>query len=702
MTPLLRTLSATALAALLAVRLHGRGIRVEFDPTDPDVGPFPTDFLTVPDSRQRTGLRVNLPFPDCGTNLSDCGEIRLINDLDGFSNNPRLTVKFSGAINPDTLREGIFYVWLDALLPQRFHLYPNGTTFPINQVVYDPATFTAHAKPDNVLEQSRRYMIIVTDAVLDAGGDPVEADPGFQSCIDRRIGGDYCQRVADGLAAVRAALGSRRVMGASIFTTLSSTAWLENARTATLQVPAQFRRTGANNVVQAAAIRSIRLRQHTGENRFVEQVLPIPPALLALFGVGRIAFGSIRSPRFLGPTLTIPEATTAQPIAPPAETDEVFFHVLLPGRPAPEGGYPVLIAGHGLGDSRWGMPTIMAAANAQGLAVVAMNAFGHGFGPLSSVQFLLGDGNTTEIPAPGRGVDANGNGSIEPFDGCIILAPGAPIGLRDCFRQTVMDYVQLLRAIQQGVDLDGDGRIDLSQSQINYIGQSLGSFYGSILTAVEPAVQAAIFNVGGGNVIDTLRLAPGFRLSFGPLLLGNRTPSLLNDGQTYDEQMPLRYQGVRLRTRAGASDLQDFFERAEWLEVAPPMVVAPHLKQATLPGVPVKRVLFQIALGDQTVPNPANSALIRAANMREQTSLYRHDLARAAVPSLPANPHTYLVPLGNEAAQAIALATIQQALLFLASGRELVPDPDPFIRPILGRSVFEVPEFLPEETNFLR
>jgi len=51
---------------------------------------------------------------------------------------------------------------------------------------------------------------------------------------------------------------------------------------------------------------------------------------------------------------------------------------------------------------------------------------------------------------------------------------------------------------------------------------------------------------------------------------------------------------------------------------------------STLPGVPIKRVLFQFARGDQTVPNPANSAWIRAAYMREWVLLYRHDLARAA------------------------------------------------------------------------
>jgi hypothetical protein len=40
----------------------------------------------------------------------------------------------------------------------------------------------------------------------------------------------------------------------------------------------------------------------------------------------------------------------------------------------------------------------------------------------------------------------------------------------------------------------------------------------------------------------------------------------------------------------------------------------------TLPGVPLKRVLFQYPTGDTVVPNPTETALVHAANMRETTS----------------------------------------------------------------------------------
>src|SRR5450432_1643241 len=45
---------------------------VNFDPSNPNIGPFPTDYLTVADATQKTGLRVNLPLPDCGPQPTAC------------------------------------------------------------------------------------------------------------------------------------------------------------------------------------------------------------------------------------------------------------------------------------------------------------------------------------------------------------------------------------------------------------------------------------------------------------------------------------------------------------------------------------------------------------------------------------------------------------------------------------------------------
>jgi hypothetical protein len=165
--------------AALAQPALAAGVQALFEPASPAVGPFPSDVLTVPDASQKTGLRVNLPKPNCDAEPSTCHEIDAVNQLDGFSIEPRLRVRFSGPINPETLRDGIFLVWLEDLTDEEFGLQPFNSATLINSVSYDPVTNTAFAEPDDILSQHRRYALVVTSAVRDLKGDPVEPDPAF-------------------------------------------------------------------------------------------------------------------------------------------------------------------------------------------------------------------------------------------------------------------------------------------------------------------------------------------------------------------------------------------------------------------------------------------------------------------------------------------------------------------------------------------
>ena len=90
----------------------------------------------------------------------------------------------------------------------------------------NPVTNSAYAEPDEALAQQSRYLLVVTDAVRDTAGDAVEPDPAFDACAEGRDG--YCTTLAVALA------GSvpRRLVGASVFTTMSATAWMDKARVA--------------------------------------------------------------------------------------------------------------------------------------------------------------------------------------------------------------------------------------------------------------------------------------------------------------------------------------------------------------------------------------------------------------------------------------------------------------------------------------
>ena len=220
--------------------------------------------------------------------------------------------------------------------------------------------------------------------------------------------------------------------------------------------------------------------------------------------------------------------------------------------------------------------------------------------------------------------------------------------------------------------------------------------------AVEPDIEVAVLTSGAGSLADTFRWVkegPSRAGAVGAMTL--RKPPLFNAGpQDYDYDWPLRYQPVRITSVPGAVALQEYLERLEWIFMpGDPLGYAPHLPSSTLPGVPIKRVLFQIGIGDTVLPNPCQTNLVRAANLRETTSLYRHDLALAVAPDLPKNPHG-LWSLSTPAGEVIARAAQREMAEFLASGGARVPDVNHLVRPMFGKDLFEVPRFLPEGLNW--
>ena len=92
---------SAVLAAFLALPAlaTATGVSVKFDVNDLNGSPFPSDRFTRPDWSQRTGRLVNLPKPLCASSPSDCADIDVINTLDGFNTQPRISVPFTGAID---------------------------------------------------------------------------------------------------------------------------------------------------------------------------------------------------------------------------------------------------------------------------------------------------------------------------------------------------------------------------------------------------------------------------------------------------------------------------------------------------------------------------------------------------------------------------------------------------------------------------
>jgi hypothetical protein len=123
-----------------------------------------------------------------------------------------------------------------------------------------------------------------------------------------------------------------------------------------------------------------------------------------------------------------------------------------------------------------------------------------------------------------------------------------------------------------------------------------------------------------------------------------------------------------------------------------PVAYAPHLRRSLLPGVPARRILFTFAMGDQSMPNPSTTTILRAGNLADRAVLYRHDLAFAEIPGLPKDPHLFTVGIGNIAFRNIALEAQRQVAIFFASDGTLIIQPAP-------ARFFEVPMSSPPPEN---
>ncbi|HYL10951.1 MAG TPA: hypothetical protein VEU31_09455 [Candidatus Acidoferrales bacterium] len=696
-------------------RDHDRDVHPLFNLQSTATSPFPSNRFSVRDHRQNTGLRVNLPSPNCATHPSDCLDTVLLNQLDGFNTQPRFSIPFDGAIDPGTVNSDTVFLLRIGSLSDPDDFRPE--TIGINQVVWDPATLTLLVSSDRHLDQHTSYLLIVTRGVRDPSGDPIEPSEEFRELRRRGDSDDdrgaharsYRELLArlldeDLLEQISHGLSRREIAVASLFTTGSVTSVLEGIRDEIKAAPAptvsfDLGTHGEHTVFPLSSVLGILFGVQTTTAGPLHTVPVITPALQLFPGsVGSIAFGKFSAMDFETSGGFIPAVPTREGVPAVQSTEEIFFNLFLPSGPRPANGWPVAIFGHGFGDNKNNSPLAVASVLAHnGIATIAINAVGHGFGAAGTltVMRLLGP---VVLSAGGRGVDQNGDGIIDSTEGLFATGAETDLASRDGLEQTVADLMQVVRAIQGGVHVDGSG-VALDPSRIYYFGQSLGGIYGTVFLGIEPDVHAGVPNVPGGSLTDIARLSPAFRPLLG-LFLAGRVPSLINvGGLNFDDNMPLRNQPPVINGVPGAIDIQVFEDRGNWLQQsADPVAWAPFVRMTPLRGEGPKNVIIQFAFGDETVPNPTCTALIRSGDLTDRATLFRNDLAFAAHVGFGKNPHAFLTNIGGAPAAALAAveAQTQIAVFFFTNGGVTI-DPDG-----LG-PLFETPISipLPEALNFI-
>jgi hypothetical protein len=569
------------------------------------VSVFPTDDLTVRDRAQLTGRRVALPTEDCGQPVL-CGLVRELDELDGFDLDPRIAVRFDGPVDPAEAAARV------TVQEERGH-WRTG----VDRVVWDPATNTLYAHPAEQLAPGTTYRL------------QVQRGPASEGTHETFT----TMSATDGLLDLRGQIDSGEAF---------TVAGIEQPG---LDVEAVVPVTGT--VLEWA--------------RDGGTTDPEPEAQpLAQLPVGSaLAFGSFPAPSWLGPDVTIEQTPTRDAGPKPVGAERLPFLAVLPAGTPPPGGWPVAVFGHGFTRSTADVLPAASVNAREGIATVATNVVGHGSGPDSTWQ-VTRDGSTVTFPSYGRGIDQDGDGIIGSTEGSSATGDAAPASSRDALRQTAADIMTLLRSVG-GTDVDDDGTPDLSGVDVTYFGQSFGGIYGTLLTGADESVARSVLDVAGGPITEIARLSPAFR----PLTTAALDAAgLLNSADPtrgyFQEQLPLRGEPPVTVTVPGAVGIQEYLSRATWLSRS-------GSPETFSPLIEPERALFQVAFGDQTVPNPTSYTVVDAGDLWSRTSLYRNDLT----PQAALNPHGFL--LDPRFAPATQQAQAQVAA-FLGEGEVVDPD----------------------------
>jgi hypothetical protein len=695
-----------------------------FDLSSPTTSPFPSNLFSTPDPGQLTGLRVVFPKPDCAVHVSDCQDIEVINTLDGFNVQPRITIPFTGQIDLATVTgETVFLIGLGV------GNHRGARRVALNQVAWDSLSNTLIGKSDELLEQHTRYLLVITDGVKDKSGAPLETK-GYRRALADGTADRATRAYVRSLDTVLRTAGveRRHVAAASLFTTQSVTADLEKVRAQirrTRPAPIDFdiaidveagksgETTNPTKAVFApSSFARIQFHRQTGVGtesaaQFNDTDVFTKRLDLAPGSIAQIAYGRFFSPDYETREGYISAYPTRNGVPAPQRYNALVVEIFVPSGTKPTTGWPVAIIGHGLGESIYNDPWAIAPLLAsEGIATAAINVVGHGGGEHGMLIVHGKDGRIVVVPAGGRGIDQNGDGRIGPSEGFAAMTPRSILSRRDGSRQTVIDLMQLVREIEIGVDIDGDGVADLDPNRIYYAGHSAGGIYGALLLAVEASIKAGALVAAGGSAADYGRLGI-FRSSVGRDL-AERKPSLINVAVSEDpakpsflfvDNIPLRDQPPFVNTVPGAIAIQQRIEHGEWVaQSGNPVAYAKHIRKAPLPNNVPKPVLLQFAKGDKSIPNPTTSAIIHAGDLQDRTTLYRADLAYAANPTgMPKNPHNFIFDGVDTAERPYALMAQKQIAIFFKTNGVVIIDPN-------GREpIFEVPIAgpLPEGLSFI-
>ena len=588
-------------------------VHARFDPVaDPmpfGAVPWPDDLYLGADGKIDVGLlpgELSTGVPEYHESLR-----ATLRELSGFGTVSPVFFYFDGEIDPASLpstpaasvRDGasVFLVDVDPGSPSAFMRVP--ARFDVEEVT-DPSTGTGSiwqlaVRPDDghPLAEGRKYAAVLTRGLRDASGASVASDPDFAAVRDAatRPSETLLAEAHDRYAPVLDSLEDRgvprdEVVGIAVFGVQNVAGGLRDARTRVWELAAPT--VALTEVIAAGAELDARL----GAPAMDVPGLDVEGGV-AHGSIGFVVHGSFDSPWLLSDREHVHGRfrRDADGRLSVGRFDRVPFTLVIP-RTADVTALRVVLFQHGLGGERSNVMGFADALARAGYAVLAIDAPFHG---LRVPRPTPDDANRfTGAREPDGFGDVTGGEVVADFagilDGAGELVSFHPVYLRDTLRQAVVDLMTSVRLVREAAAWDEVRAADPSLAELGFapeeiafVGNSLGGIIGTMLTALEPEIGAAVLAVTGGYLLRIIVDSPPFNMGYLPQLF----PLVGIDPADVD------YADYHPVYRPETAILQTLMDRGDSINYG-----------ETLRGRPID-VLMLMAQDDETLNNVATESL---------------------------------------------------------------------------------------------
>ncbi len=521
-----------------------------------------------------------------------------------------IELRLSAGIDLDTLPQGTLLLRHSE---DGWSLAPMGFT-----PIWHPELSILDLQPDQPLESATTYALVLTSAVKTPSGAPLGFSREFRHVLHGHET-ESLQPVFDTLAT----WGVSRRQIALAFTFTTQRTWQDlvtiRDRLEDGDLPApvlSFEDSPSTRYTEGVftegPMKDQLLRGHSGDYRIA-------------------AVGTTQLYDFRGSDSSFDPAMVSGEKAP--KTVRVRVQIAVPNLPVPEKGFPVVILGHGLGQSSDFVWDIAEFGSKVGLIppfiMVAHDFPNHG---------ARGTGNDT--------TDIMRYFHIDNF-----------YAMRDSFRQSSTELLEIRRLVETATEPPFDL---IDKEKILFAGASLGGITGATFLGVDSRVRIAMLSVPSGRLAHILE--------------GEKVGSLV---------------APYIATLVGLSPdhpaYPDFFRmllnRGDWIMAAGDSIsYAPFISgQRQLPGATRKSVLIQEGIGDSILPNATTEDLARLMGIPTITSEKSCDEPGCSVSGMwQFDPADY--GLSGEEPHLVS-AKIREAqiqlLTYLATEGQLITDASP-------------------------